>query len=558
MKMFRIQPVAALLALGISLAFASQGAAQEGPVEFDKAPKHLIMIMLDGFRPDYVAMYGPPNLARLVREGVWAAEAESVFPPNTTPNQTSFVTGSLPATTGIPNNSRYDRERDTVIGPLRDNRVPTIAEILREHGWTTASVNHFMLQGRGVERYVRGDIDALIRMFETNPPGLAVYYNDQIDAAGHSHGPFSPETRAAVLKADEEIGRLMAALERLGLADETAIVVASDHGMSPNDGRPITPTLASIFQSLGLRVATESGLIRPDTHLVYIQIGSAYLYWRNGMRTPELEQRLLERLRAVDGARVLTEPEIRALGADPERLGDIVIVPEPYRAITGGSGTGGIHGTPSEGQILLLFWGTGFKKGHVIHRASMVDIVPTLLSLVRVDVPASVDGRVLTEALERPANKMRLGVAGDYPVRDVAASGYYQFFFPANAADGSVYTAWASPEKATEGSPHYLAFDYGVRREFKSFEIVAVNDSRVLGPKDVVLEVSDDGRTYREVFSGTIAPIKGGETARIELDRPVYGRYLRLLAWSGHESEQVRIAELRAYGSREPAPGAGN
>src|SRR5690606_15188284 len=100
----------------------------------DSGPRHIVMLMLDAFRPDYLTLYDPPNLKRLMREGTWVAEARSVFPSTTTTNQTSFVTGAFPGSTGIPNNARYDRESDRILRPLRDNRCPTIAEILRDNG----------------------------------------------------------------------------------------------------------------------------------------------------------------------------------------------------------------------------------------------------------------------------------------------------------------------------------------------------------------------------------------------------------------------------------------
>ena len=51
------------------------------------------------------------------------------------------------------------------------------------------------------------------------------------DEAGHEAGPHSDEVRAAVRDCDERLGRLLGAIERRGVLEETAIVLVADHGM---------------------------------------------------------------------------------------------------------------------------------------------------------------------------------------------------------------------------------------------------------------------------------------------------------------------------------------
>lgn len=531
--------VAVLLFLLLQVSIGTCAAA----IPFDPSPSLIIMLMLDGFRPDYVTMYAPPNLQRLIAEGAWVAEARSVFPSMTTPNQTSFVTGALPASTGIPNNSRYDRQLDRFLSPLRDNEVPTIAEMMRDCGWRTASVNHFMLEHRGALRYVRGNMQALIRLLETERRGLVVYYHVNTDTVGHKSGPYSPQMRKAVLEADAEIGQLLSALERLQLIDQTTISIASDHGMSPTGGTPIQPNLTALALS-GWKMAGTQSQIRSNTELVYIASGAAYLYWREGKRTPEREAELLEALRRIDGADIYTATDIARLGADPERLGDIAIVPHPGRTLASERSGGGKHGTPNEAQNMILFWGQGIKRGSIVPAASIIDIVPTLLRLARLDIPSSVDGRPLTQIIERTPWKERLGKAGDYEVKDIAASGGASSGSPAMLADGSIYTSW---EISLVAGPAYVIFDFGVPRDIWRVEIVAVPGREAVGPQQMTLETSTDGLSFEPICTAAISPLTNGASETLRLSQPVKARFLRAIVHSSWGGEVTEIAEMHVW-----------
>jgi len=525
------------------------------------------MLMLDGFRPDYLTIYAPPNLQRLVREGTWVAEARSVFPSTTTTNQTSFVTGSLPASTGIPNNARYDRSADRILKKLRDNRCPTIAEVLQGRGWTTVTVNHFMLEGRGVDQYLQGDIDTVIGLFESEPPGLAVYYHTHTDSVGHSSGPFSPEMREAVLAIDDGIGRLLSKIEAKGLADRTILLVASDHGMVPNDGAPAKPDWEQVIRDLSLRIAFDEAQIQPDTELVCLHFGSAFLYWREGMRTPEREAEVLAALRKMDGVDVLLADDLVALGADPDRLGDIVVVPKEGRLLRKGSGRGGFHGPPFAGRSTMLFWGSGVRRGYVTHRARIVDIVPTLLAWAGIEIPASVDGVVLADIFEaQPVDAAReIAAAGESapeaavlagagaPAAADRAPGVLAGTPPAGTAHEAgrdpgttAAPALAAPPVTVERTGHEVVrftLDCGATRRVKAVRVDAAKSAAPVGPKLYALELSADGVHYAEAACGVLRPLAGGESEWIKFETPVPARYVRLAAFTGYDS-RIDIAGL--------------
>jgi predicted AlkP superfamily pyrophosphatase or phosphodiesterase len=63
-------------------------------------------------------------------------------------------------------------------------------------------------------------------------PRFITLYFDDVDTAGHFHGPDAPETNQAIAHVDAAIARLVAGLKARGLYDRTDLVVVADHGMT--------------------------------------------------------------------------------------------------------------------------------------------------------------------------------------------------------------------------------------------------------------------------------------------------------------------------------------
>src|SRR5262245_34900514 len=100
-----------LLSVAFLLILAAKGITAEiSREQSDPAKKYILFLTSDGFRTDYIEWYNPPNLKRLIAEGVRVMHAKNVLPTVTTPNMTSLVTGAYPRTTGIACNSQYQKE----------------------------------------------------------------------------------------------------------------------------------------------------------------------------------------------------------------------------------------------------------------------------------------------------------------------------------------------------------------------------------------------------------------------------------------------------------------
>src|SRR5580658_8011376 len=108
----------------------------------------LIMISVDGMRPDYITeadAHGAkvPTLRRFLKEGTYADGVVGVVPTVTYPSHTTLVTGVWPAKHGIFANTTFDPLQQNNQGwywYTEDIRVPTLWDAAAAAGRTTASL----------------------------------------------------------------------------------------------------------------------------------------------------------------------------------------------------------------------------------------------------------------------------------------------------------------------------------------------------------------------------------------------------------------------------------
>src|SRR5688500_7272940 len=70
-------------------------------------PALVIILVIDGLRPESIKDQVTPNLHRLRTRGVWYTQAHSVFPTVTRVNTATISTGMLPSSHGIVSNAVY-------------------------------------------------------------------------------------------------------------------------------------------------------------------------------------------------------------------------------------------------------------------------------------------------------------------------------------------------------------------------------------------------------------------------------------------------------------------
>jgi arylsulfatase A-like enzyme len=307
----------------------------------------VIVLVLDGLRPDLITQEIMPNLFRLKQEGVWCANAHSVFPTVTRVNAASISTGTVPAAHGIVSNTMYvegvaPAPFDTAnyqnlvklaqISGGRALAVPTLAETLEKAGVSFAALSSgstgsgFLLNPMaptGVGTLISGSLEEgrrvafpdhadqeIRRLFgsQKSEDGIrSLLWTERVlrdyviaelharviidwltepDTTQHRYGVGSPQALAVLKAADEQIGLLRAMLRELGQDSATDIIVTADHGFA---AEPDPVDLNAVIQATGRAgdvIAASNG-------------PSVLFYVKN--HAPDLIRSLAQQLQKTDG-----------------------------------------------------------------------------------------------------------------------------------------------------------------------------------------------------------------------------------------------------------------
>ncbi|GIY14571.1 hypothetical protein CDAR_391741 [Caerostris darwini] len=227
------------------------------PSSFSGAPPPLLLVSLDGFRPDYLLRGLTPTLERLSRCGSAPLFMQPVFPTKTFPNHYSQVTGLYPSSHGIIDNFMVDPQTGKVFKLSSD----TARESFWWEGepiWVTAEKQGkkaatFFWPGSEVRikdtrpSYYRNyshelpfeeRVDQVLRWLDLPPPerpSLLTLYMNEPDTAAHKHGIHAKQTNEALIKVDGLVERLFSGIQMRNLTNCINIFIMSDHGMADID-----------------------------------------------------------------------------------------------------------------------------------------------------------------------------------------------------------------------------------------------------------------------------------------------------------------------------------
>lgn len=239
--------LAPALILALPLVWSCSRGAERNP--------NLLLVTVDTVRADHLGSYGygaavTPFLDRLASEGV-RFDAVSSTVPLTLPSHATMLSGLLPLHHGLRNNG---------VGALPAG-TGTLATLLGGPYRTGAFVGAFVLDGRfglkpGFQVYddeIPRDPKAGVTL-EAERPGRevvdrALSWLQNADVRPFflwvhlydAHAPYNPPPAWAarhpgrpydgeISEVDEQVGRLLAELDRRGIAGRTVVAVAADHG----------------------------------------------------------------------------------------------------------------------------------------------------------------------------------------------------------------------------------------------------------------------------------------------------------------------------------------
>ncbi len=248
----------------------------------------------------------------------------------------------------------------------------------------------------------------------TYTPDVMVLWYCEPDVSYHQIGIGTPENIEAIRAVDREFGRILAKNAKRAPENRLQIVTMSDHGMVTLLGQKLD--LAAKFQEAGfsvgettedgadvaLALASAGGVYVRDSDPTLIEAVVAWLQrqtWCGPLFTRERSDTLSQshifgiHRRAPDISLVLKSDDAdNRFGIDGGTVHDCGY-PE------GGGMHGGLH--EREVRTWLALQGARIRSAYRSPvPAGNVDILPTVLHLLGLQIPGHVQGRVLTEGLE--------------------------------------------------------------------------------------------------------------------------------------------------------------
>jgi hypothetical protein len=190
---------------------------------------HVMLIVIDGVRPDVLLAADTPNFDSLAAEGSYTWNAWTVTPSITIAAVPAIFTGATREVHGV---IRWDGEI----------HAETVVEVFEGAGLPCAIVGSDPILGgysatwcTGYYYHPQADehfMTLAINMLAENRPYFMAIYNPMPDRRGHAYGHESPEYRESIENADRHVGRLIENLRGLGVFERTLIVITTDHGMT--------------------------------------------------------------------------------------------------------------------------------------------------------------------------------------------------------------------------------------------------------------------------------------------------------------------------------------
>lgn len=245
-------------------------AREDGAVKRMEHKQHIIMLELDGARPDVLYSLDLPTLKPLWEKGFKYYYAWTVLPTSSGACHTSAVTGVTPKNHGIMKNQFPSHPKAPTIFQIAENQgIKTL--VLEElspqyYGgmFLLKGVSHplraFFLDEPYSDykwRFSHGDLvnkkgmDLILDFLKNAEelPGIISLVLLDTDCTGHAFGPESEEYKKAFFRSDKDVKLLLDAVKRFdpGLRN-TTLIVYSDHGM-PHGGASEQERRMSLFLS---------------------------------------------------------------------------------------------------------------------------------------------------------------------------------------------------------------------------------------------------------------------------------------------------------------------
>jgi predicted AlkP superfamily pyrophosphatase or phosphodiesterase len=287
-----------ILFLMLSLSFlqiSAQDSTETPIAPISPPPTHVLVISMDGARPDAIQVIDAPVLQGLAASGAVDWEAQTVLPSATVPAHASLFTGLSVEEHGVDENN-YNTETLDLPGFLSiasEAGIPSAMIVgknkLDQFHYPDSVYYEFATSGdssvvdAAIQRLILGD--RLLFIHLPNP-----------DYFGHSTGWMSDSYLYELGNTDRQIGRLLTSLDELGVRETSLIIITADHGGHEQEHGylPEDQTIPLILAGYGV----QAGTILEDSDISQL---AATVLWALDLPIPAgMDEALFEAFELAD------------------------------------------------------------------------------------------------------------------------------------------------------------------------------------------------------------------------------------------------------------------
>ena len=239
--------------------------------------KRVLILSIDGLRPDAISMAPMPNLLTLMQTSAYTLTAQTVYPSVTLVSHASMLTGLCPSKHGVDWNDFIPDN-----GYAKGTDLFDLAHAAGMETWMFVGKTKLqqVTEPSSLTGFVKGSdrdselTDQLLAEFPENFGVLFVHFAT-VDGMGHEYGWLSPQQLSVAFRADESLGRILGELERRNLRNETLVIITADHGgheTSHGSSMPEDMTIPWIAFGPGIR----PGLLATTVHTMDTAASAAF------------------------------------------------------------------------------------------------------------------------------------------------------------------------------------------------------------------------------------------------------------------------------------------